>query len=185
MKLIVGLGNPGKKYDKTRHNVGFEVLDLLSQRCSGEVPRAKFESRVAECRIGGEKSLLIWPQTYMNRSGLAVQQAVAFYKAPLENVLIICDDFNLPLGRLRFRAGGSSGGQNGLKDIIRAVGSEETPRLRIGVGPVPERWDAADFVLGRFTAEQADEANATVSQAADSVAVWAESGISNAMNRYN
>lgn len=185
MKLIVGLGNPGKKYDKTRHNVGFEVLDLLSERCSGEVPRAKFESRVAECRIGSEKSLLIWPETYMNRSGFAVQQAVAFYKAPLENVLIICDDFNLPLGRMRYRAGGSSGGQNGLKDIIRAVGSEETPRLRIGVGPVPERWNAADFVLGRFTAAEADEANATVSRAADSVAVWAESGISDAMNRYN
>lgn len=185
MKLIIGLGNPGKKYDKTRHNVGFDVLDRLADQWGADVPRAKFESRVAECRVGQHKSLLVWPQTYMNRSGLAVQQAVAFYKAPLESVLVICDDFNLPLGRQRYRAKGSSGGQNGLKDIIRALGSEETPRLRVGVGPVPDRWDPADFVLGRFTADEADDAEAAVRRAAESVALWAEAGIVEAMNQYN
>lgn len=185
MKLIFGLGNPGKKYDKTRHNVGFETLDRLAQQWSADTPRAKFDSRVAECRIGQQKSLLVWPQTFMNRSGMAVQQAVSFYKTPLESVLVICDDFSLPLGRLRYRAKGSSGGQNGLKDIIRAVGSEEAPRLRIGVGPVPERWDAADFVLGRFNADEAGDADEAIRRAAESVAVWAEHGIVDAMNQYN
>lgn len=185
MKLVVGLGNPGKKYTGTRHNVGFAVLDQLAKEWSADVPRAKFESFVAECRVGQQKTLLVWPQTYMNRSGLAVQQAAAFYKAPLENLLVICDDFNLPLGKLRYRTGGSSGGQNGLKDIISALGTDDWPRLRLGVGPVPERWNPADFVLGRFSNDQTDQAGASIQLAAKSVATWVEEGVAVAMNQYN
>jgi PTH1 family peptidyl-tRNA hydrolase len=121
----------------------------------------------------------------MNRSGQAAQQAAAFYKTPLENLLVICDDFNLPLGTLRYRAKGSSGGQNGLNDVIRALGTDEVARLRIGVGPVPERWNPADFVLSKFNAEEAEEAEATVCRAAESVTTWLESGVLEAMNRYN
>lgn len=185
MKLIVGLGNPGKKYVGTRHNVGFDTLDRLAKTWSADPARAKFDALTAECQIGREKALLVWPQTYMNRSGLSVGQAVAFFKAPLENLLVICDDFNLPLGALRLRAQGSSGGQNGLKDILRALGTEEWPRLRIGVGPVPERWDPADFVLGRFGSEERDQSDATIQRAAEAAAVWAEQGPVEAMNRYN
>ncbi|MCA9239124.1 MAG: aminoacyl-tRNA hydrolase [Planctomycetales bacterium] len=185
MKLIVGLGNPGSKYEGTRHNVGFDVLGLLATRWSAEVPRSRFDSLVAECVINQQKTLLIRPQTYMNRSGHAVQQAASFFKTPLENLLIVCDDFNLPLGMLRFRSQGSSGGQNGLKDVIRALGGAEPQRLRIGVGPVPDQWDAADFVLGRFGRDERDQAEASVERAADSVETWVVAGITEAMNRYN
>lgn len=185
MKLIVGLGNPGKKYEGTRHNVGFDVLGRLADRWSAEVARNRFDSLVAECVINQQKTLLIRPLTFMNRSGNAVQQAVAFYKTPLENILIVCDDFNLPLGALRFRSQGSSGGQNGLKDVIRALGGAEPPRLRIGVGPVPEAWDAADFVLGRFSKDDTDQAEASIQRATDSVETWVVAGITEAMNRYN
>lgn len=185
MKLLVGLGNPGKKYTGTRHNVGFETLNRVARRLDAEPPRARFDSLVSECRMGDERLLLLWPQTYMNRSGQAARQAVSFYKAPLENVLVICDDFHLPLGKLRLRSGGSAGGQKGLDDILTAVGDQTVPRLRIGVGPVPERWDPADFVLAKFSTEEMDDADASVGRAADSCLFWAESGIVEAMNRYN
>ncbi|MEN0109470.1 MAG: aminoacyl-tRNA hydrolase, partial [Planctomycetota bacterium] len=146
MKLVVGLGNPGKQYEATRHNVGFDTLRLLAEQGSAERPKSRFDSYAAEATVGGQRALLIWPQTYMNDSGRAVRQSVAFYKAPLEDLLVVCDDFHLDVGRLRLRAKGSAGGQNGLKDIARQLGSEEYHRLRIGVGPAPAGRSTTDFV---------------------------------------
>ncbi len=185
MKLIVGLGNLGRKYEKTRHNVGFEVLDALAARGTAEAPREKFSARVASATVAGQQALLVWPQTLMNRSGQSVAAAVAFYQLPLEDLLVVCDDFNLPLGKLRFRGRGSAGGQKGLDDIIRRLGSEEFARLRLGIGPVPDRWDPADYVLGRFTAAERTAMEDAVAQAADGVECWAADGIEAGMNRFN
>ena len=185
MKLIIGLGNPGKKYEATRHNVGFDVLRELAGRWQAEPPRAKFESLVSECQVKQAKTLLVWPQTYMNRSGVAARLASTFFKAPLADLLVICDDFNLPLGKLRFRPQGSAGGQNGLDDILTQLASQEVSRLRLGVGPVPENWDAAGFVLGKFAKNERDLADAMTRDAADAVECWVEQGATQTMNQFN
>lgn len=185
MKLIVGLGNPGRRYERTRHNVGFEVLNALATRNAAELAREKFSGRVAGATIAGQPVLLVWPQTLMNRSGQSVAAAVGFYQLPLEDLLVVCDDFNLPLGKLRFRGRGSAGGQKGLDDIIRRLGSEEFARLRIGIGPVPDRWDPADYVLGRFTAAERGLMEDTIAQATDGVECWVTDGIDVGMNRFN
>jgi peptidyl-tRNA hydrolase, PTH1 family len=185
MKLIVGLGNPGKKYEETRHNVGYRVLDRLAARFGDGQTRNKFEGRVMEAAIGGQRALLLWPETFMNLSGESVGPAMEFYKLDLADLLVVCDDFNLPLGRLRFRREGSAGGQNGLADVIRRLGKESFPRLRLGVGPVPERWDAVDFVLGRFEAAERDAADEVLARAAEAVECWVAEGIEVGMNRYN
>lgn len=185
MKLIVGLGNPGKKYDETRHNVGFHVLDRLAAKYGDGATREKFEGRVMEAAIAGERALLLWPQTFMNRSGSSVGPAMEFYKLELDDLLVVCDDFNLPLGRLRFRREGSAGGQNGLADVIRRLGTEGFARLRLGIGPVPEQWDAADFVLSRFHKDERDAANEEISRAAEAVECWVAEGVEVGMNRYN
>ncbi len=189
MKLVIGLGNPGKEYQGTRHNVGFDTLRVLAEKWSSEAPKAKFESYVSEVTMGpvgsGTRALLVWPQTYMNRSGLAVKQAATFYKTPVEEILVLCDDFHLPVGRLRIRAKGSSGGQNGLKDIANQLGTEEYARLRIGVGPVPAGRNAADFVLGRFATKEKEEIEVSLHDAAAAVACWASQGVTEAMNQFN
>jgi PTH1 family peptidyl-tRNA hydrolase len=185
MKLIVGLGNPGRKYEKTRHNVGFEVLDMLATRNAAGTAKEKFNGRIADVTIAGQKTLLLWPLTLMNLSGQCVGPAVEYYSVPLADVLVVCDDFNLPLAKLRFRSQGSAGGQRGLDDIIRRLGTEEIPRLRIGIGPVPPAWDAADFVLGKFNrSEQAVIAEA-IALAAEGVECWIAEGIEAGMSRYN
>jgi PTH1 family peptidyl-tRNA hydrolase len=185
MKLIVGLGNPGRKYEKTRHNVGFEVLDLLVQRNPIDAAKEKFNGRIADGLIAGEKVLLLWPLTLMNLSGQSVGPAAEFYQLPLADVLVVCDDFNLPLGKLRFRKQGSAGGQRGLDDIIRRLGSPEVPRLRIGIGPVPPNWDAADFVLGRFNRSDQAVIEETEAIAAEAVECWVKEGIDAGMSRFN
>lgn len=185
MKLVVGLGNPGRKYDKTRHNVGFEVLAELARRHDGGKPKAKFDGLVVEAVMGGESVWLLAPQTYMNASGRSVRAAVEFYKLPLDGLLVVCDDFHLPIGKLRLRAEGSAGGQKGLADIIRQLGTEEFHRLRIAVGPVPDGWDAADFVLGKFTGSQRQTIHDVLDRAADAVACWVAHGIDETMNQYN
>ncbi len=144
MKLIVGLGNPGRKYEQTRHNVGFIVAAKLAAMTAAGQPKVKFEGELAEASIAGQKVAILCPQTYMNASGRSVRKAVDFYKLDLENVLVICDDLNLPSGRLRIRASGSAGGQNGIKDIIRHLGSESFPRLRGGLGRPPAGWAGAE-----------------------------------------
>jgi PTH1 family peptidyl-tRNA hydrolase len=185
MKLIVGLGNIGRKYEKTRHNVGFDVLDALAARSPGASSKEKFDGRLMDATIAGERSLLLWPNTLMNRSGHSVSPAVAFYQLPLTDLLVICDDFNLPLGKLRFRSQGSAGGQNGLGDIIKRLGTEEFSRLRIGIGPVPDAWDAADFVLAKFGPSDRVLVDETIDRAVDAVECWVTDGIAVGMNRFN
>ena len=185
MKLVVGLGNPGRKYKDTRHNVGYSVLTELSRRHGAGTARSKFHADVVEANIEGEKALLLAPLTYMNLSGTSVVEAARFYKLSLEDLLVICDDINLPLGKLRIRVKGSSGGQKGLADIIARLGDEQFARLRIGIGELPPGWDAPDFVLGKFNKKEKSEIEPAVMQAADAVALWARQGTEACMNRHN
>ena len=185
MKLVVGLGNPGKKYLGTRHNIGFEVLAELHRRLGSEKPVAKFDSELVQVNIASGQVLLQSPLTYMNLSGRAVGAVLDFYKMSLDDLLVVCDDFNLPLGRLRFRPSGSAGGQNGLKDIIRRVKTDVFSRLRLGVGQPPANWDVSNYVLSRFREDEKVEMERMVTRAADGVLTWVEQGTSVCMNRYN
>lgn len=185
LKLIVGLGNPGRQYRETRHNVGFEVVSELAGRFGNGSPRMRFEGEVVEGAISGQRIMLLCPHTYMNRSGCSVQQARDFYKLNQQDLLIVCDDFNLPLGRLRLRAKGSAGGQKGLEDIVRRLGTDEVARLRIGIGPPAQGWDPKDFVLGKFSREERSEIDRCLTKAVDAAVTWVSDGIASAMNRYN
>ena len=185
MKVIVGLGNPGAKYAGTRHNVGFAVLEALGRKHqAGKVTRGH-EAELAEVNIQGEKVLLVRPQTYMNLSGRSVGSIVKFYKLPLENLLVVCDDLNLPCGQLRLRAGGSSGGQKGLRDIIYHLGSEQFPRLRFGIGRPPGKMDVTTYVLKPFRAEETADVELALAQALTGVELWIREGILAAMNQVN
>jgi PTH1 family peptidyl-tRNA hydrolase len=185
MKLIVGLGNPGKKYEGTRHNVGFAIVDRLAARFGDGVTKEKFAGGLLEATIAVERVLLLWPETFMNLSGTSVRPALEFYKMEVADLLVVCDDFNLPLGKLRFRGEGSAGGQKGRADIAQRLGTEDFSRLRLGIGPVPERWDGADFVLGRFEAAERDAMEAAIERAADGVECWAAKGLAASMNEFN
>jgi len=179
------LGNPGGSYGGTRHNVGFDVLEILARRCGAPARRARFQGEVAQATVRGVPALLLWPLTWMNLSGSSVLAARDFYKIDDAEVLVICDDFNLGLGTIRMRPSGSAGGQNGLADIITRLGSPDVPRLRVGIGPVPAGWKPADFVLGRFSASQRAEIDPVLERAADAAEDWVAVGIQAAMNRYN
>jgi peptidyl-tRNA hydrolase, PTH1 family len=185
MKLVVGLGNPGRRYEGTRHNVGYLVLAELARRCGGSVPKARFHGAVVEADLSGQKALLLSPTTFMNLSGTSVQEAKSFFKLADEDLLVVCDDLNLPVGKLRFRSRGSAGGQKGLEDIIQRLATEDFSRLRIGVGTAPEGWNWADYVLGKFTPEDLPVIGEAVGRAADAVAAWAREGIEVCMNQYN
>lgn len=160
-------------------------MDQLARRHGAARPRSNFQGETTEINVRGERTVLLWPHTFMNLSGASVLAARDFYKLADHELLVVCDDFNLPLGKLRMRAGGSSGGQKGLADIIRRLGGETVPRLRIGVGPVPENWNPANFVLGKFTADEEPAIESTIERAADAVEVWIGSGIEESMNRFN
>ena len=185
MKLVVGLGNPGRRYDGTRHNVGFQAINELWRRHGQGKSKLSFHGEIIDAEIQGERCLLLSPHTLMNRSGLSVGDARDFYKLNNDELLVVCDDFNLSLGRLRLRPKGTAGGQKGLEDIIRRLGTDEFSRLRIGIGPVPNGWNHADYVLGRFNKDEIKEVELATVRAADAVAVWAVSGIATAMNQYN
>ena len=185
MKLVVGLGNVGRKYVGTRHNVGFEVINELARRHGTAKPKIDFEGEIVTADLQGERAVLLCPHTLMNRSGMSVVKARDFYKLQNEDVLVICDDLNLPLAKLRFRAKGSSGGQKGMADVIRHLGAEEVPRLRIGIGQPPASWDATDFVLGRFTKQELPEIEHAIVRSADAAVEWARHGIAHCMNNYN
>jgi peptidyl-tRNA hydrolase, PTH1 family len=185
MKLVVGLGNPGRKYQGTRHNIGYAILAELARNSGACSPKHKFHGEVMEAEIGGQKALLLSPLTYMNISGLSVSEAKTFYKIPDEELLVLCDDLNLPLGKLRIRTQGSSGGQKGLDDIIRRLGSDNFPRLRVGIGSPPQGCDWADFVLSKFFAEEIPQIEHAVRRAVEAVTVWAREGIETCMNQYN
>ncbi|MCC7203672.1 MAG: aminoacyl-tRNA hydrolase [Phycisphaeraceae bacterium] len=187
MRLIVGLGNPGPEYNQTRHNAGFMVLDRLAQRhhlLADQRPKLRFHAAAIEGTISGQRCLLLEPQTYMNRSGLCVQEAAAFYKIPAQELLVVVDDVALPAGKLRLRAGGSPGGHNGLADIERALGTAEYPRLRVGVD-APGRVPQADYVLSRFTPDQMAQVTPALETACDVIECWLGEGIATAMNRFN
>jgi len=185
MKLVVGLGNPGRRYQETRHNIGYAVVRELARQFGTTTPKSKFHGETVEAGVGGHRTLLLSPTTYMNRCSISIQAATSFYKTPLEDVLIVCDDLNLPVAKLRFRAKGSSGGQKGLEDIIRRLGSSDFPRLRIGIGSPPENWDWADYVLSKFTEEEVPEIRRAVDAAVEAAVLWVREGVEPCMNRYN
>jgi PTH1 family peptidyl-tRNA hydrolase len=183
-KVIVGLGNPGSKYDETRHNIGFDLVERLKAGQPDAKPVRKFDSEMAEIELDFRRVLLVKPMTFMNLSGKAVGAIVGFYKIPLEDLLVVCDDLSLPLGRIRLRSGGSDGGQKGLRDIGRVLGTDKFPRLRIGIG---ERghMDAADFVLARFRPSERPAMENGMMAALQASAVWVSQGLEKAMNRFN
>ena len=184
MKLVVGLGNPGSKYQATRHNLGFEVVDRLAEGGARPSFARKFEGLLAEIEIDFRRVLLLKPETFMNLSGRSVGQAMRFYKLEPADLLVVCDDLSLPLGKLRLRPGGSDGGQKGLRDIAAHLGTEQFPRLRIGLGD-RENSDASDFVLGRFRSSERPIIDDALILATQAVAVWVTQGLDAAMNRFN
>ena len=185
VKLVVGLGNPGNKYADTRHNVGFKVIAELARRHALGQPRTKFKGEAVDANIQGVRTLLLCPYTYMNKSGSSVLAARDFYKTPDNELLLICDDFNLAFGRLRVRAKGSSGGQRGLEDVIRRIGTSEFTRLRIGIGTPHGGWDVADYVLSKFDQHERSVLGTVIERAADAVGVWLTEGTESCMNQFN
>jgi len=185
MKLVVGLGNPGKKYAGTRHNVGFDVLAEIAARFNGGKPKDRFESEAVEIFIGTEKVLLLAPQTFMNASGRSVRLAVDFFQLPLTDLMVVLDDLNLPVGKLRIRASGSAGGQKGLENIIQQLHTPEFARLRIGIDPPPANQNTADYVLSRFGKNDGEAVKTAVHRAADAIEAWVRHGLSPTMNQFN
>ena len=184
--LLVCLGNPGDKYENTRHNVGFMVADEVGERQNGPIQKVKFKALTNMFTISGEEVLVMKPVTYMNLSGEAVRQAVDFYKIPAERVLVISDDTALAVGRLRIRKGGSAGGHNGLKSIIQHLGGDGFPRLKVGVGGKPHPdYDMADWVLGQLKGEDKKTMDEAVKKAADAVETLLKDGPDKAMNKFN
>lgn len=184
MKVVVGLGNPGGRYDGTRHNVGYAVVDYLAQAPTAGRFQSRFQAQVAELTDDGEKLLLVKPETFMNLSGRSVRQVLDFYQLPVEGLLVVCDDINLPLGKLRARARGTHGGHNGLRDIQNHLGTTEYGRLRIGVD-APKKDEAVDHVLGRFRPVERPVIEDAIQLAGQAVMVWAHLGIQVVMNQYN
>ena len=184
--LVVGLGNPSLNYARTRHNVGFRAVDALAEKLGVKIDRARFRGLTAQASAGGEKLLLLKPQTFMNDSGLSVMDAARFYKLPPERVLVLFDDISLPVGRLRIRADGSAGGHNGIKSIIGCLNSQSFPRVKIGVGQKPTpAYDLADWVLGRFPKEQEPALKTALEHATAAVRLLVEGKTDEAMNLYN
>jgi len=197
MRLILGLGNPGREYLGTRHNVGFEVIDELAKRLGWVSGAEDFDRRarnsfdaltfdgIVQTSTGSERVLLMKPTTFMNLSGRSASSAMAFHKLSPADLLVVLDDLALPCGKIRLRPAGSDGGHNGLKDIARALGTMNYPRLRLGIDPPPERIPGRDYVLGRFTEEQRKLLSPALARATGAIMTWIESGLNEAMNRFN
>ena len=184
--LIVCLGNPGPRYEGTRHNAGFMTADALAKKLNVSVNRARFRALTATAEIGGEKVLLMKPQTYMNLSGEAAAQAAKFYHIPPERVLVVSDETALPIGKLRVRSKGSAGGHNGLKSLIACLGSDQFPRIRLGVGAPPhEDYDLADWVLSSFKNQDAEDMAEAAVRAAEAVVSYITEGPERTMNKFN
>lgn len=184
--IIVGLGNPGAQYAHTRHNVGFDVTDILSRRWNAPLTRKKCSGLLVETTVGDKRVVLCQPQTFMNLSGQCVGELLQWYKCPLDHLLVIYDDIDLPLGRLRVRKNGSAGTHNGMRSIMEHIPSQLFPRIRVGVGAKPEGWDLANWVLSHYqTAEDQSAMSAAFDLAADCVEDFLSSGIDHAMQRYN
>lgn len=185
MRLVFGLGNPGSQYSGTRHNVGFDVVRCLANRYQVTSHKTKFQAEYAEVMIGSEKTLLISPLTFMNRSGESVVQFVKFFKPDQTEIVVISDDLNLEPGRIRWKPSGSAGGQNGLKDIIQRLGHQEFPRLRVGIGRPRGRGDVTSWVLGRFLPDEQADINASIDRAADSIEAWCDQPFDQVMSKFN
>ena len=185
MYIIAGLGNPTREYEKTRHNVGFDTIDVLADKLNTSVDEKKFKGLYGRGIIAGEKVILLKPQTFMNLSGESVREAADFYKVDPEHIIVIYDDISLDVGQLRIRKKGSAGGHNGIKNIIAHLGTQEFPRVRIGVGEKPARMDLADYVLGRFLKEEQDTMKQAFENAAGAAAAIVTQGADAAMNLYN
>ena len=184
--LLVGLGNPGSKYESTRHNMGFLAVDGLARRKGFRFNKLRFRAWTAEWMVNGEKVLVMKPQTYMNLSGESVGEAARFYKIPADHVVVISDDISLPVGKLRIRTGGSAGGHNGLKNIIAHLATDQFPRVRVGVGQKPHPdYDMADWVLSKFAGEDLKTITEAIRKAADAVECLIQEGPDKAMNRFN
>ncbi len=185
MYLIAGLGNPEARYAATRHNVGFEAVEFLKKELGSAIPRIRFHAEITRCEYNGETILLVRPLTYMNESGVALREIADFFKIGPEEIVVICDDVNLPFGHLRIRPKGSAGGHNGLKSIIAHLGTEEFARVRIGVGGKPDEWDMKDYVLAQMSPEECRAIAETAGKAAKAALCIVKSGPETAMNRYN
>lgn len=184
--LLVCLGNPGPKYAKTRHNVGFRVADALARQQSARLDHLKFKALTGTVSLGEEKVLVLKPQTYMNLSGESVREASGYFKIPAEKILVVFDDISLPPGKLRIRKNGSAGGHNGVKSIISCLGSDQFPRVKIGVGAPPNpEYDLADWVLGTFSQQEGKAVDSAVENAVQAVSEIVKNGPDAAMNRYN
>ena len=184
--LIVGLGNPGREYEKTRHNAGFRAIDLLAQKLGCKIDRLKYQGLYTQTVYGGRKLFLLKPQTYMNLSGRSVLQLSSYFNIPPQRIIVLFDDISLPPGRLRIRSDGSAGGHNGIKSIIAEVGSQNFPRVKIGVGGKahPDQ-DLADHVLSTFSAKEEKDLQSALERAADAALTVMEKGVPEAANRYN
>lgn len=185
MYIVVGLGNPGREYDDTRHNVGFSVIDLLADRYNTKINKIKFKSLYGEIKINDDRVLLVKPQTFMNNSGETVREISNFFKVPIENVIVVVDDIDIDFAKIRVKRKGSAGSHNGLKSIIYLLKDDKFPRIKIGVGKPDAGRDLASFVLGRFSKEEEVDMRETLEKAADSVECLIKEGISSSMNKYN
>jgi len=185
MKLVVGLGNPGRQYRDTRHNIGYMVLAELAARISPVSSKTRFQGEIIEAKINDEQVILLSPTTYMNRSGLSVSEAVRFFKLPLERLLVICDDLNLGFGKLRMRVSGSAGGQKGLMDIIEKLGTDVFCRLRFGIDRPFGPMNASDYVLSKFFPDEQKKLPDLRIETANAVECWVKNGPQETMNRYN
>jgi PTH1 family peptidyl-tRNA hydrolase len=185
MYVIVGLGNPGDRYAATKHNIGFITIDYLAEQHSIKMNKIKHKAIIGEGTIGGEKILFVKPQTFMNLSGQSVMDIIKFYKVPMSNLIVIYDDIDLPVGKVRIRPNGSSGTHNGMRNIIYLLNNQEFPRVRIGVGKQPDYMDLADYVMTKFNGEEKPLMEEAIKKSAAAVTEIVKSGINSAMNQYN
>lgn len=185
MYVVVGLGNPGKDYIETRHNIGFKVIESLADRNNIKLNRLKFKALYGEGNIGGEKVLLVQPQTYMNNSGIAISEIIRFYKIPIENLIVVVDDIDIEFASVRIKAKGSGGSHNGLKSTIQHLKNDNFPRVRIGIGKKHPNEDLAKFVLSRFSKEEARDIEDSIVDASKAIETLIEYDINKAMNQYN
>ena len=185
MYVIVGLGNPGKQYEHTRHNVGFDVIDILAKEYGISVTKIKHKALIGEGRVGSEKVILVKPQTYMNLSGETLIDIYNYYKVDSNNIVVIYDDIDLEVGKIRIRKKGSGGTHNGMRSILKCLGTNEFPRVRIGVSKPRQGQDLADFVLSRFRKEEADDIQGGLEKAAKAVDCMIRENLDLAMNKYN
>lgn len=183
--LVIGLGNPGSRYDNTKHNVGFETVDLLADKYNIKISKLKHKALYGDGFIENKKVVLAKPQTFMNLSGESVREMIEWYKIPSQNIIIVYDDIDLQLGKIRVRPKGSSGTHNGMRSVLYHIQTEDFPRVRIGIGRPPQGWELADYVLSKFGGEERKIINESITQAAEAVTAILKSGPETAMNRYN